>query len=245
MESQTNRVLRVRISCLKLKQRILQNELILLEKIPKRSLWEPFSSWGLALTSFDARFLKKFERRSNFSIEIPDPSYEFAEPRISDLEMHEIAMLLDVSSLYKAGAACRRLHRSFSSSLIWKWRPLDLGHITSYKAWTGALRTHGKSKHWIYCTTVRAPPAKSVMIAAEVLSFFGRRLVHLDLRCVDHLSLMDYVFLIPERFKASLLQLQTTTLPSEEETTMEVDVVGRIFREVIVTHGLQGVDRIL
>jgi hypothetical protein len=221
--------------------RILQNRVLLLKKIANgtaaTSRSEKRSRWERALTAFDASFAKKRMRGSGGSIQIPSGGSSSPRPSLLDLEASLLFEFLDVPSLYKTAGACRRLLASCSPEGLWSSRPLDLGHVSSYKAWEDALRRCSRSKHWVHATIVTAPRAKSIMIASEVLSFFGRRLCHLDLSRVDYLSLVDYMFMIPARSEASLLDIGSVSLPNEEGRGT-VGIIGRILARVMSEYGI-------
>jgi hypothetical protein len=230
--------------------RFLQNELVLLKILRKKRASERLLSWDPAIYAFDDSLLRRYAIVSYTPLE-----FQFRRcrsfPRLSESELSCIIAYLDNSSLSKTHATCVRMYAAISTSMVWASRPLDLTHIKSRRQWEQALRIHARSKHWSYCTEVKAPRAKSIHVASEVLSFFGRRLKHLDLREADSAALLDYCFMIPLRFRANRLHMDRLTLPSERssrldrQSCIEEYVVRRTLRKVSFISGIKGVDEIV
>ena len=134
--------------------------------------------------------------------------------QLSELELDLSLSFLDSKSRLATLAACRRLTFLESSSRQWSWACLDLSYIKTYEEWRSEVQKASASILWRVATTVKAPRAKAIKVASEVLALFGQRLRHLDISSVDPLSAWDYIYAITERSCSHQYHLRTLKLPT-------------------------------
>ena len=230
--------------------RILQNRIVLLKTLSKKRGSESLLSWDPAVYEFDKSLLRRYAIESYTPVQCHFRQC-LSFPRLSESELYCIFDYLDDSSLSKAQTTCVRLYAAISMSVAWASRPLDLSNIKSRKQWEHALRIHAKRKHWNYCTEIKAPRAKSIHVASEVLSFIGHRLKYLDLGEADYAVVLDYFFMIPIRSRANRLHIDRLTLPIERcsrldrQSRVAESVVRRTLQQVSSISGIKGVDEIV
>jgi hypothetical protein len=116
--------------------------------------------------------------------------------RCPETVITDIANFLDPRSILRLATTCKHGHTSALSVEVWKWRPLDLSHVSNTSDWNEAMRRGCKSVHWKCATKITAPTAKSILISHEFLCFFGGRVKFLDLTAVYYVALADYAFFL-------------------------------------------------
>jgi hypothetical protein len=134
----------------------------------------------------------------------------------------DIANYLDPRSILLLATTCKHGHTFALSAEVWKWRPLDLSHVSTTSEWNEAMQRGCKSVHWKCATKITAPTAKSIRVSHEFLCFFGGRVKFLDLTAVYYVALADYVFFLNRMREVYGHQPENILLPAAKVSEAKI-----------------------
>jgi len=141
----------------------------------------------------------------------------------------DVANYLEPREILALAAAGKHWRACTSSVEVWKWRPLNLGHVRTVGQWDEAVGRGFRTVHWNCSTVVTAPSAKAMRVVYEFLCFFGDRVKHLDLSAILYETFNDYLIFLAERQLDGAV-LESLVLPAANACDARV---GRLTRRTL------------